>query len=74
MVFLVVYVGYDVVAKVNHDQMLFVVHVDYVIIPEIHHMTIDDSFRSPRTLRRRRQRQSRPDDAIRSRREFRHFT
>ena len=54
--------------------MLFVVHVDYVIIPEIYHITIDDSFRSPRTPRRRRQGQSRPDDAIRNRRELRHFT
>ena len=47
--------------------MLFVVHVDYIIIPELHHMTIDDSFRSPRTPRRRRQGQSWPDDAGRER-------
>ena len=42
--------------------MLFIVHVDYVIIPEVHHMTIDDNFRSPRKPRRRRQGQSWPDD------------
>ena len=37
MIFLVVHVGYDVVAKVNHDQtMLFVVDVNYVISPEVY--------------------------------------
>ena len=35
-------------------------------------MTIDNSFRSPRTPRRRRQGQSRPDDAIRSLRRLSH--
>ena len=54
--------------------MLCVVHVDHVIIPEVYHMTIDYSFRSPRTPRRHRQGQLRPDDVIRSRRELRHFT
>ena len=54
--------------------MLFVVHVDYDIIPEVYYMTIYHSFHSPRTPRRRRQGQSRPVDAIRSRRELRHVT
>ena len=35
-------------------------------------MTIDDSFRSPRSPRRRRQGQSRPADAIRSLRRLSH--
>ena len=33
-----IHVAYDLVGKVNHDQMiLFVVHVDYVIVPEVYH-------------------------------------
>ena len=38
MIFLVVHVDYDVIAKVNDVQlMLFLVHVGYVIIPEVYH-------------------------------------
>ena len=30
--------AYDVATKVNHDQIiLFIVHVDYVIVPEVYH-------------------------------------
>ena len=64
-------VSHGAVAR-NCPITFLVVHVDYVIISEVHHMTIDDSFRSPRTPRRRRQGQSRPDDAIRSLRRLSH--
>ena len=50
MVF-IAHVNHDVVAKVNHDQtILFIVHVDYVIVFE-DFRDQDDVFRSLRSPR-----------------------
>ena len=65
MVF-IVHVNHDVVAKINHAQtILFIVHVDYIIVFE-DFRDQDDVFRGLRSRRRRRQGQSRSDDVNRS--------
>ena len=57
--------NHDIVTKVNHDQtILFIVHVDYVIVFE-DFRDKNDVLRSPRSPRRRRQGQSRPNDVNR---------
>ena len=71
MVF-IVHVNHDIVAKVNHDQtILFIVHVDYVIVFE-DFRDKDDVFRSLRLPRRHHQGQSRSDDVNRSLRALSH--
>ena len=59
MVF-IVHVNHDTVAKVSHDQtIIFIVHVNYVIVFE-DFRDKDDVLRSLRSPRRRRQGQSWP--------------